>query len=509
MFLDELGRGPEAEAILATDLTTVVARKVPQRRFGYERQSAAPVLTALARLYHRAGRHADVLKLYNDAPYWGVKDLADLNLNFQTVDLERLMPSYSYQHVTVPVGFYCAAAMAKTGRAAEGRKLLDPLFDQSPGCDQLYELLLSIDGANALTALEALFARDQFEERPLIWKAHWLRTHQRMEEAEQAARKAIATDPTDGEQGPSDRIRAYAELAKIRAARGDTNETRTLRAVVQSVQLAERADQFHAAGLLKRAVALYEDSLGHFADAYCIHARRAVQMSDLGQHALAEEHYRRAYELMPAQFGRMESYCFGCERAFDGERAQGIAQKVFTELARKTPNKPQVHYLLGYLREEQGRYSEALASYRTAVKLDPDYFNAWQRIENIRSHVLQSAPERDAVVFNLIRLDLLHRHANPSFETVTDLAALRRNLSIAASKRPPKPERLYPLSASKAEIEKLEAQNTGENLEREMYSESIMRESNETTPNKAIAQNGFVRAALQLLSRLAADTGDE
>ena len=37
------------------------------------------------------------------------------------------------------------------------------------------------------------------------------------------------------------------------------------------------------------------------------------------------------------------------------ERAQGIAERVFTQLAQKTPEKPQVHYLLGYLREEQER----------------------------------------------------------------------------------------------------------------------------------------------------------
>ena len=294
---------------------------------------------------------------------------------------------------------------------AEARKLLDPLFDQSPGCDRLYELLLSLDDENVPAELDALFARDQFEERPLIWKAHWLRTHQHLAEAEQAARKAIAIDPTDGEEGPGDRIRAYAELAEIRAARGDTNEAATLRGVVQSVHQAELADQFHAAGLLKRAVAMYQDSLNRFADAYCIHARLAVQLSDLGLHDQAEEHYRRAYELMPDQFGRMESYCFGCERAFDGERAQGIAEKVFTELAQKTPNKPQVHYLLGYLREEEGRYPEALASYRAAVRLDPDYLNAW--VKSKASVPMFFNPPRSATPWFSICFDWIRWAAIP------------------------------------------------------------------------------------------------
>ena len=508
MLLADLNRGPEAETVLATALSNVVSKKSDPRMYGYEGRStpAISILTALVRLYHRAGRDADVLKLFDGAPYWGEKDLADLNARF--VDLEELVSSYSHQSVGVPVGYYAAAALAKTGRMAEARKLLNPLFDQSPGCDRLYELLLSLDDENAPAELDALFARDQFEERPLIWKAHWLRTHQRLAEAEQTVRKAIAIDPTDGEEGPGDRIRAYVELAEIRAARGDTNEAATLRGVVQSVHQAELADQFHAAGLLKRAVAMYQDSLNRFADAYCIHARLAVQLSDMGLHQQAEEHYRRAYELMPDQFGRMESYCFGCERAFDGERAQGIAEKVFTELAQKTPNKPQVHYLLGSLREQEGRYPEALASYRTAVRLDPDYLNAWVKIEGINSHVFQSAPERDTIVFNLLRLDPLGRHTHPSFENVSDLATLWRNVAIAAEKRPAKPESLYPLPASKAQVEKQAAQASEQDRDMEYRLRSQELEEN-ITPGKAIGQNGFVRAAQQLLGSQAANAANE
>ena len=511
MLLDDLNRGPEAEAVLATALSNAVSKKADSRMYGYEGQRSTPatqILTALVRLYHRAGRDADVMKLFDDALYWGVKDLADLNSRY--AELEELVPNYSHQPVIVPAGYYAAAALAKTGRPVEARKLLNPLFDQSPGCDRLYELLFSLDDENAPAELDALFARDQFEERPLIWKAHWLRTHQHLAEAEQAARQAIAIDPTDGEEGPGDRIRAYAELAEIRATRGDTNEAATLRGVVLSVHQAELADQFHAAGLLKRAVAMYQDSLNRFADAYCIHARLAVQLSDMGLHEQAEEHYRRAYELMPDQFGRMESYCFGCERAFDGERAQGIAEKVFTELAQKTPNKPQVHYLLGYLREEEGRYPEALASYRMAVRLDPDYLNAWVKIEGISSHVFQSAPERDAVVFNLLRLDPLGRHTHPSFEVVSDLTALWRNVATAEGKCPAKPESLYPLPASKAQVEKQAAQAGEQDRDMEMeYRFRWHRAGRKHHPRQGNRQNGTVRAAQELLGNQAANLMDK
>src|SRR6185436_14985531 len=88
-----------------------------------------------------------------------------------------------------------------------------------------------------------------------------------------------------------------------------------------------------------------------------------------------------------------------------GERAQGVAEKVFTQLAQKTPNKPQVHYLLGYLREEQERSMEALDHYRQAVKLDADYLNAWNKISQISAKVVVPAAERDAVVFRLLGLD--------------------------------------------------------------------------------------------------------
>jgi len=509
-FLEDLNRGPEAESVLALALSNVVVQQKRAESPGYGDRStpATQILAALAQLYHQAGRDADVLHLFDQAPYWGVKDLAKLNTG--RIDLEELVDNFSHKHTPVPVGYYLASALAKTGHSVEARKLLDALFIQSPGCDRLYELLLSLDDERIPAELDVLFARDQFEERPLIWKAHWLRTHQHLEEAEQSVRKAISIDPTDGEEGPGDRLRAYAELAEIRANRGDTNEAASLRGAVEAVHQAELADQFHTAGLLKQAVAMYQDSLKHFADAYCIHARLAVLFSDLGQHDLAEEHYRRAYELMPDSFGRVESYCFGCQRAFDGERAQGIAEKVFTQLAQKTPNKPQVHYMLGYLRDEEGRYQEALASYRQAVKLDPDYLNAWGKIESLSEHVFQSAAERDAVVFNLIRLDPSRQHTGYSFETVSDLAALWQNVAAANAKRPVMPESLYPLSASQAEIEKQERQAGEQGWQRRMMPERYSEESSDSmSPGKAIMQNGFIQAAQRLLGNEVARTMDE
>jgi len=507
-FLRENGRGTEAESVLATALANE-AKKARTGNVNERRQSQMnPVLLAgLARIYHEAGRPDDVLKIFDQAPYWGAKDVAQLPAQLSAY--EASTSDYYDRHVTTPVGFYAAAALAQTGHPVEARKLLDSLFDQSPGCDRLYELLLTLDDEHAPAELDAIFARDQFEERPLIWKAHWLRQHQQLEAAEKVARQAISIDPTDGEEGPGDRLRAYAELAEIRAARGDQKEAETLRGAVQAVRQAELADQFHAADLLKRAIDLYTDSLNKFADAYCIHARLAVQLSDMGKFEEAAEHYRRAYELMPDSFGRVESHCFGCERAFDGERAQGIAEKVFTQLAAKTPNKPQIHYLLGYLREEQSRYQEALDSYRTAVKLDPDYLNAWVKMESVGGHLYLPPAERDAIVFNILRLDPMGHRETPSFELVSDLTTLWNQVAELEKKRPVQPDRLYPLAASAVELEKSAVASPTRDEEFMYNNFASGRDSAAITPGKAISQNGYVQTSLNLLGREAAMLDDE
>ncbi len=149
----------------------------------------------------------------------------------------------------------------------------------------------------------------------------------------------------------------------------------------------------------------YEAALADFADAYCIQARLALRYSEQGDDARAEEHYLRAFELMPDSFGRVESHCFGCEGAFTGTRAQNAAERVFTRLAATPPVKPQVHYLLGYLREAQGRTAEAAAAYQLAVKADPDYLNAWRKLEGLGERGAIPLADLEEATFSLLRLD--------------------------------------------------------------------------------------------------------
>jgi tetratricopeptide (TPR) repeat protein len=504
-LLSELGRGPEAEDILLKSLSQAVAKSQagPSRFNPYNpggAQLAAPVLAALLKVYHQAGRFEDVVRLLDQAEYWGAKDLAEL----RNAGLDEFS-SYSisgHHSLETPLAFYAASALAKTGKQKEATAILNHLLEQEPGLDRLYELLFELEPAKPIARLDELFARDPFEERPLIWKAHWLRGQGKLEAAEQSARKAIAIDPSDGEQGPGDRMRAYAELAEIRAARGDLKEADFFRGAVAAIRESERADQLHQAGLLKRAVKMYQDSLTHFADAYCIQSRLAIQLADLGLHEQAEEHYRKAYELMPESFGRVESHCFGCERAFEGERAQGIAEKVFTQLAQKTPNKPQVHYLLGYLRAEQELPKEALEHYRHAVKLDPDYLNAWHKIAETSAKAVVPAAERDAVVFNLLRLDPRQRHGGYSFNTVSDLATLWTRVAEANLAVVPSPAALYPLAASKIKLEQ-KSEDPKPQEDTEMFEQiySMGQERTSVTPAIAVTQNGFIRAGIGLISK--------
>src|SRR6185436_3853058 len=187
---------------------------------------------------------------------------------------------------------------------------------------------------------------------------------------------------------------------------------------------------------------------------YCIQSRLALRLYEQGRRQEAFEHYRRAYELMPASFGRVESHCFGCEGAFQGPVQQGIAEKVFTDLLAKDPKRPQVHYLLGYLQMERGIYGDALKRFRASVELDPEYLNAWKNLQELAKHVYIDARERDRTRLKLLQLDPLQRHVRYELEGVGDLAELWRAVATAnASYKPPADATLYPLRRSATAVE--------------------------------------------------------
>jgi tetratricopeptide (TPR) repeat protein len=435
-LLVELGRGAQAEMLLIESL----------RRAARGRDAGTPylpqngVLVELAGVYHQAGRHADVLALLDRAPNWMAKDLAEL---LSTPDSRG-----------TPLGQMAAAALAAAGRKEAARAILEALLPILNGFDPAYALLVELRGQEAIPFLDAQFARDRFEERPLIWKATLQFRAGRLEEAEATARAAIAIDPSDGEQKHGRRMRVYAVLADIREARGDLAQADVLRGAIRAIRASEEADALYEAGLLDRAIGRYGEALTHFADAYCIQSRLAIQLARQGRLKEAEAHFRRAYELMPSSFGRMETHCFGCEGVFSGREAERIAETVFKQLIQESPEKPQPHYLLGYLRQQQGRYAEALVHFRAAVQRDPDYLNAWQHLQSLPGN---TQADRDRATLNLLRLDPEGRHVRTDLVDVSDLRALWAAAEAASRLAPPPtPTTLYPLAASKETLDRLE-----------------------------------------------------
>jgi len=463
----------------------------------WQQSTARPILTDLTVLYHQAGRYQDVLDLLEQSPDWGASDLSEL---LETAPAENPVP-VMWLHTgssPLPVPYLAANALLATGQREAAQKIVGPLQDRHPGLDRCFELLIALEGTNAIPQLDTWFKRDQFEERPLIWKAHLLRQEGQLAEAEQNIRQAISIDPSDGEEGRGDRMRAYAELAEILGARGDQKNADFYREVVKAIRMSEEADQYYQAGLLKRAIKIYEQSLDHFSDAYCIQSRLAIQLAALGQNALAEEHYRRAYELMPDSFGRVESHCFGCEKAFDGEHAQGIAEQVFTQFAADHPDKPQVYYLLGYLRTEEERFAEARTNYLTATRLDPDYLNAWVKLQEADEQVLVPARERDQEAFNILRLDPLHRHTQATFENVTDLAGLWQAAATAAALQAPSATNLMALTASKLAREKTKTDSQQAAQIMEMVQDRVNNQLGRS-PAALVARTSFVSLAGQMI----------
>lgn len=487
-LLLDIGRGPAAEAVLIETLGATEALAKKKESEGYPGFSdSAEILCALTGLYTAANRSADVLILLDQATGWGAADISSVSSD----------TCYLGEGRSAPLALCAARALIAQGRKDEARRILEALLVTRSGDDRVYETLVALDGAGAIALLDRTFARDPFEERPLVWKAKLLLDDGKLEEAERVAREAIKIDPSDGEEGSGDRMRVYAVLADVLAARGDAKQAEFFRGVVRAIRKSELADKLNAQGLLTRAILLYKESLNDFADAYCIQSRLALRLSEQGDWKGAEEHYRRAYELMPDSFGRVESHCFGCERAFAGERQESLAEKIFSGMAARPPVRPQVYYLLGYLRIEHDRFQEALVALEKAVEIDPDYLNAWKKLDSLENEVLVPAATRNLIAQNLIRLDPYHKHGQPDLSGVTDLGVVWNLLE--KSQPPVALTELYPLKASALAAEEKQEGSGEQRRFARMLAISRGRQIVETAPASILAGQSFTEIAGNLM----------
>lgn len=476
----ETNRLPQAEKILIDYLSREM-KKFPQNTSLGDSSPGA----MLVRVYAKAGRFEDVILLLDDLKVLGGKDLTDY------------IRSSGEGHVAVAA----CNAFINMGQPELARKIAERMVVAMPGKDAGWKLLSELAGEDLPPIAERVFQRDQFEERPLIWLADYQLKKGQIEEAEKTIRKAISIDPSDGEQGKGDRMRAYAVLARILDAKKDP-QAEVFRGAVAAIRLAEEADQFRLAGLHSRAIEMYLESLTHFADAYCIQSRLAVQLAEAGDLEAAAKHYQRAFELMPDSFGRVESHCFGCEGVFGGELATSIAKKVFDELSINRPNDPKVHYLTGYLAKSQLDYERALAEFALATKLDPDYLNAWSELNSLQENMTVPQKILDESRLNLYRLAPLRAEGTKDLKAVRDLNGLWE-IADGVSRRIPhiESEPLYPLAGSKkTEAEEVNGANTTVTFTSEGDDDSSGSELEDPqSASKLLAENELLLAIGKLL----------
>ncbi len=354
---------PQYEQKLYAATDKLIASMDLSSRYNYE-NALNTINNNLLTLYAQQNRHAELVSLTLNNPF---SRNHDLNAE-EASSIIRFLESY-----------------VEIGKKEEALTLLKKglLSGKLHNNDSAYKLLVKLSPDAPFAFLEKLFQSDAYEERPLIWKAHLLNQAGKFEEAEKLARQAIKIDPSDGEQGKEDRMRVYAVLADSLKGLNNEKDEAQFRKVVTAIRKSEKADDYISANLVSKGVALYQESLGEFADAYCIQSRLAKQLANQGRYEEAEKHYIRAFELMPDSFGFVESHCFGCEGAFYGEKSQVIAERVFKRIVEVEPKKAHTHYLLGYLRNAQEKPEEALVHFQKAAELEPAYLNAWSSILDI------------------------------------------------------------------------------------------------------------------------------
>jgi tetratricopeptide (TPR) repeat protein len=438
-LLARAGRSAEAQAFYMEDLLQTVRRlgakgELPVRtRYSYT-GTLNRDLEALAELYLDAGRPADALALFERLPLWGVADADGLGRNAQRL-LARALDAAGRADDAVRVALHAVEISAYGYRS-----------------DWPWELLLErLPSEEYLALADRMHALVPWEERPVQWKAEALRRAGRLDEAEEAARLALQIDPTDGEAPAGDRIRSYSIFASILEEKGGeeaAKEAATLRSVVAAVRLAEKGDELSEAGLVSLALEAYDGAAALFEDAYCVQWRLAERLRERGFPELAAEHYEETFRRMPEQFGRVASLCFGCTGVFESGESVSAAERILPELAARPGALPATHRLLGMLRLEQKRYTEAWDAFRAALAADPGYLDALADLLALRGKVDRPRADWADLQRLAFELDPLGLRLCIEPEDILDWTAVREANAAARARLPVAPASVLPLPAS-------------------------------------------------------------
>ena len=77
---------------------------------------------------------------------------------------------------------------------------------------------------------------------------------------------------------------------------------------------------------------------------------------------------------------------------------------------------------MGYLRYEQGRMEDAVQHFFNAVRLDPQYVNAWLKLHQLQSTVVMTPEQHQQIINHVISLqpseDIRLEHQITHFATI-------------------------------------------------------------------------------------------
>jgi len=373
----------------------------------------------LADVLARQGRYAEVLALMGESPYYSMKNMEELIRNDQSTRAWR-----------APV-LAVAESMAGVGRKDEAVAILEALLVAKPGYDPAYALYTQVLGDEAAPFLEKIWAADRYEERPLIWLATLQLAAGKTAEAGATARRAIALDPSDVDQPKGDRMRAYAVLRDVELKSGNVKQAEQLAGVVAEIRSAEAADSLVSAGMPERAIKELQAALATRPDGYYLHARLAWFLAQADRMPAALEHYQQALERVPDGIGRAGSRLSNYELTFEGEERQAVAERVLLAMAARADVKPQVYYLLGYLRMEQRRWDEAAEQGFKAVEAEPENLGTWMNLARVLPSSTRPRADRDRVALRLLELEPAGKRFYSPGSSVRDFPALWRAYSEA------------------------------------------------------------------------------